>query len=124
VCAAAGPMVFEFPFDMIVIPQIKASALFLAVYFGTLDVAVLLTLSLLLLSRRVFITRHSLYALGAMFIVFAVWAWFGFSYPSNPISFTLNAVSKILGFVTIIFLFQRASKQVTEEQISTETANR
>ena len=26
VCAAAGPMVFEFPFDMIVIPQIKASA--------------------------------------------------------------------------------------------------
>ena len=29
VCAAAGPMVFEFPFDMIVIPQIKAPATFL-----------------------------------------------------------------------------------------------
>jgi hypothetical protein len=115
VCGAAGPMVFEFPFDMIVIPQIKTTAALLVAEFVPLDFAVLLTLSLLLLSKRVSITRYSLYALGAMFIVFAVWAWFGFSYPSNPISYVSNALSKVLGFVTIVFLFQRRSRQVTEK---------
>ncbi len=111
--AAAGPMVFEFPFDMIVIPQIKAPAAFLIAYFGPLDIAVLMTLSLLLLSRRVYITRYSMYALGAMFIVWAVWAWFGFSYPSTPISFTLNAISKVLSFITVAALFSTEPKQVT-----------
>lgn len=119
VCGAAGPMVFEFVFDMIVIPQIKAPAILLVAEFIPLDFAVLLTLSLLLLSRRVSITRYSLYALGAMFIVFAVWAWFGFSYPSSPVPFTLNAVSKVLSFITIAFLFQNGSKQLTEKQIGT-----
>ncbi len=114
--AAAGPMVFEFFFDLIVIPQIQAPATFLAAYFGTLDFAVLLTLSLLFLPRRVFVTRHSIYALGAMFIVFAIWALFGFSYPSNPASFTLNAISKVLGFITIIFLF-------TTEKVAYSTQN-
>ena len=115
VCGAAGPMVFEFPLDMVVIPQIKTTATLLVAEFVPLDFAVLLTLSLLLLSKRVSITRYSLYALGAMFVVFAVWAWFGFSYPSNPISYASNAISKVLGFVTVVFLFQRGSKQVTEK---------
>jgi hypothetical protein len=124
VCGAAGPMVFEFPFDMIVIPQIKTTATLLIAEFVPLDFAVLLTLSLLLLSKRVSITRYSLYALGAMFIVFAVWAWFGFSYPSNPISYVSNAISKVLGFLTIVFLFSKESKQIAEKPISTETTNR
>jgi hypothetical protein len=105
VCAAAGPMIFEFPFDMIVIPQIIAPAKLLVAEFVPLDFAVLLTLSLLLLSRRVHITRYSIYVLGAMFIIFAVWASFGFAYPSSPIPFTLNAISKVLSFITIVFLF-------------------
>jgi hypothetical protein len=113
VCAAAGPMIFEFPFDLIVIPQIKTTATLLAIEFVPLDFAVLLTLSLLLLSRRVHITRYSMFALGAMFVVWAVWAWFGFAYPSNPISFTLNAVSKVLSFITVAALFSAESKQVT-----------
>jgi hypothetical protein len=116
--AASGPMIFEFPFDLIVIPQIKAPVAFLAVYFGTLDIAVLLTLSLLLLSKRVSITRYSLYALGAMFIVFAVWARFGYSYPSNPISFTLNAISKVLGFATVVALFCTGPKKSTLGEIN------
>jgi uncharacterized membrane protein len=40
--------------------------------------------------------------LASMFLVFSVWALFGFSYPSNPISFILNTVSKILCFITVI----------------------
>lgn len=124
VCGAAGPMVFEFPFDMIVIPHIKAPTTFLVAEFVPLDVAVLLTLSLLLLSKRVSITRYSLYSLGAMIIVFAAWAWFGFSYPANPISYVCNALSKVLGFVTIVFLFQRGSKPVAEVQVSTNTEAR
>jgi len=118
VCGAAGPMIFEFPFDMIVIPQIKASAIFFVAYFGPLDLAVLLTLSLLLLSKRVFVTRYSLYALGAMFTAFAVWAWFGFSYPSNPISFILNAISKVLGFISVAALFFAEPKQVPVGEIN------
>ena len=115
--AAAGPMVFEFPFDLIVIPQVKAPMTFIIAYFVSLDVAVLLTLSLLLLSRRVSITRYSMYSLGAMFIVFAVWALFGFSYPSTPISFLLNAISKVLGFITVVALFSTGSKLVTQGEV-------
>jgi uncharacterized protein YceK len=118
VCGAAGPMVFEFPFDMIVIPQIKAPAAYLIAYFGVLDVTVLMTLSLLLLSKRVSMTRYSLYALGAMFIVWVVWAWFGFSYPSNPISFTLNAISKVLGFISVAALFSTEPKQIPVGEIN------
>ncbi|HTY82030.1 MAG TPA: hypothetical protein VMB24_04545 [Dehalococcoidales bacterium] len=116
ICAAAGPMIFEFPFDMIVMPQIKATATFLTAYFIPLDAAVLLTLSLLLLSRRVSISRYSMYALGAMFVVFAVWAWFGYSYPSNTISYACNAISKVLGFAAIVFLFRRGPELEAKAQ--------
>jgi hypothetical protein len=51
-------------------------------------------------------------AVGAMFIVFGVWALEGFSYPSSPVPFVLNAVSKILSFTTIIALFSIGSKQI------------
>jgi hypothetical protein len=40
-----------------------------------------------------------------MFFVFAVWALFGFSYPSTPIPFALNALSKVLSFVAGVTLF-------------------
>ena len=39
-----------------------------------------------------------------------VWGLFGFAYPSAPIPAVLNVLSKLLAFVTILFLFlpQRA----------------
>jgi hypothetical protein len=37
--------------------------------------------------------------------VFAVWALSGFGYPSAPVPITLNVVSKILAFVTVLTLF-------------------
>lgn len=118
VAFAAGPMIFEFPFDMIVIPQIKAPAAFLIAYFGILDVSVLFTLALLMLLKRIYVTKMSIYTLGAMFIVFAVWALFGFAYPANPISFTLNTISKVLGFVTVVTLFSTEPKQITLREIN------
>jgi hypothetical protein len=53
--------------------------------------------------------------------VFAVWAGFGFGYPSDPASTTLNIVSKILAFVTVLTLFLRrqpATEQASEEPVT------
>jgi hypothetical protein len=51
-----------------------------------------------------------------MFIVFAVWAVFGFSYPSDPVPFLLNIVSKILGFTTTAALFVRQDRRRVDTQ--------
>jgi hypothetical protein len=40
-----------------------------------------------------------------MIFVFAVWALAGYSYPTNPGAFALNAVSKVLGFACIVAMF-------------------
>ena len=40
-----------------------------------------------------------------MFVVFAVWAAFGFAFPAEPLPFTLNVISKVLCFVAVIMLF-------------------
>jgi hypothetical protein len=37
--------------------------------------------------------------------VFAVWALAGFGYPSAPLPLTLNIVSKLLAFATVLTLF-------------------
>ena len=103
--AAAGPMVFEFPFDLIVLPQVKAPTTYMIAFFVPLLVAVLLTLSVFMLSSRVSLTKYSLYSAGAMFKVLAAWALIGFSYPSEPASFILNAVAKVLSFISIAALF-------------------
>lgn len=51
-----------------------------------------------------------LFSLARMFFVFAVWAFFGLSYPSDQIPFALNVTSKILSFVTAITLILKADK--------------
>jgi hypothetical protein len=40
-----------------------------------------------------------------MFMVFGVWAMFGFGFPANPVSYGLNVISKLLCFATAILLF-------------------
>jgi hypothetical protein len=52
-----------------------------------------------------------------MFIVFAGWASVGFPYPSSLIPLLLNAISKVLSFVTVAALFSTGSKHLTRESI-------
>jgi hypothetical protein len=108
--AAAAPMVFELPFDLIVmnrtIPSIPPSpTLYRLLFFLPLFLVEISTIALLTLLPSMRISRYSLYSLAGMFFVFATWALFGFHYPNGPIPYALNAVSKILSFISVITLF-------------------
>ena len=74
-------------------------------FFLPLFILEIASFSLLTLSPLMKISKLTLFSLGAMFFVFAIWALFGFSYPSSPIPFALNAISKVLSFVTAITPF-------------------
>ena len=113
----AAPMIFELPFDLIVMnrtypPIPPAPALFRLLFFLPLFLVEISTFSLLTISPLTKVSKYTLFSLAGMFFVFAVWALFGFSYPSNPISLTLNDTSKILSFATAITLFLQAGKRV------------
>ena len=118
--AAAGPMIFELPFDLIIMartyPVIDA-ALFRLLLFGPLILVGITTLALLSLSPAVRLQRATLWCLAGMLAVFAVWSLlFGFRYPSAPGPITLNALSKILALVTALTLFlpERAQSEPPE----------
>jgi cellulose synthase/poly-beta-1,6-N-acetylglucosamine synthase-like glycosyltransferase len=57
------------------------------------------------LSPVVRLTKAAFFSFALMLAVFAVWGLFGFAYPSAPVPFTLNVVSKILAFVVTLSLF-------------------
>ena len=80
------------------------------------------TLSLLTMSPLVKLSRGALFAFASMLAVFAVWALFGFAYPSTLVPTALNMLSKILAFVTVLCLFlpqrARASTQVPGPALS------
>jgi hypothetical protein len=106
--AIAAPMIFELPFDLIVMfrtyPPTPAT-LYTLLFFLPLFLVEVSSIALLTLSPALRVSKYSLFSLAAMFAVFAVWALFGFSYPSEPVPFALNAASKILCFVVAITLF-------------------
>jgi hypothetical protein len=107
---AAAPMFFELPFDLIVMgktypPIAPFPTLYRALFFLPLFIIELSTISLLTLLPSMRITRNACYALAAMFVVFAVWALFGFAFPSEPLPLALNVISKVLCFVAAIMLF-------------------
>jgi hypothetical protein len=110
IAALAAPMIFELPFDLIVMartypPVPPDPALYRALFFAPLFLIEILALSLLTLSPMVKVSRMALYSFASMLAVFAVWALSGFAYPSTPLPLTLNVVSKILAFVTTLCLF-------------------
>ena len=114
---AAAPMIFELPFDLIVMgrtyPPIPPSPdLFRLLFFLPLFLVEASTFSLLTLSPLTRVSRYTLFTLAAMFLVFAIWALFNFSYPSDPIPLVLNGLSKILSFVTAITLFLKTNRSV------------
>ena len=107
---AAAPMIFEFPFDLIVMtrtnPELPTHPmLYRQSFFLPLFLAEFSTVSLLTLLPSMRLTAHSCYAVAGMFLVFAVWAAFGFAFPAEPLPLTLNIISKILCFVAAIMLF-------------------
>jgi hypothetical protein len=104
----AAPMIFELPFDLIVMWRTyppEPATQFTLLFFLPLFIWELASYSLLTMSPLSRVSKYTLFSLAAMFLVFAVWALFGFSYPSEPIPFVLNAVSKIICFVVAITLF-------------------
>ena len=108
--AMAAPMIFELPFDLVVMartyPPIPPDpALYRAVFFVPLFLIEITTLLLLRLSPMVRLTRATFFSFALMLGVFAVWALSGFGYPSAPLPTALNMASKILAFVTVLTLF-------------------
>jgi hypothetical protein len=120
--AAAGPMVFELPFLLIIAPVVTTRVphpLFLFVVFL---VVIITTLALPTFSSRFSVTKYTLYSLGAMFVVFAGWALLtGYAPPSDPTSFALNAVSKVLGFAVVVASYP-AGAQVGQKAAATPMA--
>jgi hypothetical protein len=114
--AVAAPMIFELPFDLIVMariypPVMPDPALYRAVFFVPLFLIELTTLWLLTLSPMVKLSRGTFYSFAAMLAVFAVWSLDGFAYPAAPLPTVLNVVSKLLAFVTALSLFLPQRRQ-------------
>ncbi len=106
--AVAGPMVFELPFLLIITPMVTTKVPHPLFSFFDFLVVILATLALPFFSSRFAVTRYSLYLLGGMLIVFAAWALLtGYAPPADPVSFGLNAVSKVLGFASVVAGFAK-----------------
>jgi hypothetical protein len=117
---AAGPMLFELPFDLIVMartnpPIPPRPMLYRQLFFLPLFLVELSTISMLTLLPSMRVTAYACYTMAGMFVVFAVWAVFGFAFPAEPLPLALNVISKILCFVAAIMLFVwRADRGVSE----------
>ena len=83
----------------------------------------LTTLALLTLSPMVRLSRLTFLSFALMLVVFAVWAAFGFGYPSGPVPITLNVVSKILALVTALTLFLPLRDQAAVQTPQAGAAN-
>ena len=58
------------------------------------------------------LSRYTLFLLAGMFLIFAVWAMFGFAYPASLLPIALNMISKVLAFATAVSLFLPPEKSV------------
>jgi hypothetical protein len=108
--AMAGPMIFELPFDLIVIartyPPIPPDPTVLRLlFFLPLFLIELTTISLMFFSPLFNVTQFTLYSLAGMFLVFAIWGFLSFSFAYTTEFLVLNVVSKALAFVTVVTLF-------------------
>ena len=106
--AMAAPMIFELPFDPLVIFRIHSVLTGPHVWglvYPPLLLTELTTLLLLRLSPMVRLTRATFFAFALMLGVWAAWALAGFGYPSAPLPIALNVASKLLAFVAAFTLF-------------------
>jgi hypothetical protein len=108
--AMAGPMVFELPFDLIVmgrtVPPIPPDpAVLRALFFFPLFLIELTTISLQFFSPLFKVTKYTLYSLAGMFFVFAIWGFLSFSFAYTTEFLILNVAAKALAFATVVTLF-------------------
>jgi hypothetical protein len=110
IAAIAAPMVFELPFDLLVMartypPVEPQPGWFRVLFFAPLFIIELTTLSFLALSPMVKLARSTFFTLALMFAVFAGWGLEGLHYPLAPLPFAFNVLAKLLAFATIFTLF-------------------
>ena len=107
--AIAAPMIFELPFDPLVIFRIHLvlphPPPVLTLMYPPILLTEITTLLLLRLSPMVRLTRATFFSFALMLGVWAAWALTGFGYPSAPLPIALNIASKILAFVAAFTLF-------------------
>jgi hypothetical protein len=108
--AMAGPMVFELPFDLIVMgrtyPPIPPDpSLLRALFFFPLFIIELTTMSLMFFSPLFRVSKYTLYSLAGLFLVFAIWGFLSFSFAYITEFLIINVIAKALAFVTVVTLF-------------------
>jgi len=116
--AMVAPMIFEFPFDLIVMTRVYPPippdpSLYRVMFFAPLFLIEFLTLSLLSLVPTARLTRPTFVCFALMLLVFAAWALAGFEFPATAGSYAFNAVSKIIAFATALTLFIPSPKPST-----------
>ncbi len=118
----AAPMIFELPFDLIVMWRTyppTPGTLFTLLFFLPLFLVEISSFAMLTFSPVMKLSRSTLFLLAGMFLIFAIWALFGFAYPATPLPIALNVISKILAFATAVSLFlppEKVSEQVKNEE--------
>ncbi len=117
----AAPMIFELPFDLIVMGRVYAPqpyVLYDLLFFLPLFLWEITSFGLLSMSPLMKISRYTLFSLAGMFFVFAVWALIGFTYPAQPLTIALNGVSKVLCFVAALTLFLPQKEGLMDKAIA------
>jgi hypothetical protein len=104
--ALAAPMVFELPFDLIVMgrttpPVMPHPGLWRMLFFTPLFIVELCTIALLLAVPGIRLTRWTWAALAAQFLVFTWWASIGFGYPDQPLPHVANVIAKLCAFAVV-----------------------
>jgi len=106
--AGAGPVMFEFPFDWIIMWHLAVPTpvtLYRWVYFFPLFLFIIVTLALCTLSSAARLRRETLFAMAAMFLLWAGWAATGFNYPSTSLPWLFNVLSKLAAAVAGVMIF-------------------
>lgn len=106
--AIAAPMIFQFPFDLIIMTRTYPAAPDPALYWVLFFVTFLLefaTLALLSLSPLVQLSRAAFFAFALMLLIFGIWALSGFGLPYAPLPFAFNALSKVVASIVALSLF-------------------
>lgn len=111
----AAPLIFELPFDLIVMGQTFPPApatLYTPLFFFPLFLVEILSFALLTLSPLMRLSKCTFFLLAGMFFIFAIWALADFAYPSTLFPIAMNMLSKIVAFAVAISLFWRGREKL------------